>query len=272
MASKWFAAFLGFLIPPLAFVYLAKLRIAVLCLLILLGSIIPDFHLTPFKGVSLLPLVLSLLSAVYAFVLAKKIELGSNRKWYSHWWGVLSIPVVFIVLIFLIRSFVVEPFYLPSKGMSPSLKAGDTVLVKKWGYGSYGSLGITLINREIKNRAQAERGDVMIIKPPHNPRFFVKRVIGLPGDIVEFGDKQLLINGARVNTEDLGKGMINETLGGNTYTVKYVKANSPLRSGQWIVPDGHYFVMGDNRDNSADSRMWGMVPVKNMVGRVLIKW
>jgi len=272
MASKWFAAFLGFFIPPLAFVYLAKLRIAALCFLLLIGSGISEFYLTSFIGLSFFPLLLSVAIAIYAFFLAKKIELGSNRKWYSHWWGVLSIPVVIVVLIFLMRSFVVEPFYIPSKGMSPSLEVGDYILVKKWGYGLYGSLGLTLVSREINNRTKPQRGEVVVINPPRDPRPFVKRVIGLPGDVVEFGNKQLLINGTLVKTESVGNGIIKETLGGNTSTVKYVNENSPLRSGKWVVPDGHYFVMGDNRDNSSDSRMWGMVPAKNIVGRVLIKW
>jgi len=206
------------------------------------------------------------------FNLSKKIELGSNRKWYSKWWGALSIPVFFLSLVFLTRSFLVEPFSIPSESMSPTLKKGDYILVKKWGYGLYGSFGITLMNTKIENKSKPRRGEIFVIIPPHDPRPFVERIIGLPGDIVEFGNKQLTINGASIETNEIGNGVFQEKFGEEASTVKYINDNSWLRSGKWVVPDDHYFVMGDNRDNSADSRVWGMVPAKNIVGVVLLKW
>ncbi len=272
MANKWFAAILGFLVPPVAFVYLAKLRVAALCFLLLICSGIADYYLESLVGFSFLALLLSIASAIYAFILAKRADLASDRKWYSRWWGAVSIPVVIFSLIFLTRSFVVEPFSIPSESMSPSLEVGDHILVKKWGYGLYGSFGITLVNSKKENRIKPQRGEIVVIIPPHNTSAFVERVIGLPGDLVEFGNKQLLINGSPIETENLGNGIFRETFGDNTYTVKYISDNSQLRSGKWAVPDDHYFVMGDNRDNSADSRVWGMVSANNIVGRVLIKW
>lgn len=273
MANKWFAALLGFLIPPLAFVYLAKLRVAGLCFFLLVCAGIADFYLASKIVYPFLTLLLSFLAAIYAFVLAKKTEFEGARKWYSRWWGVLLIPVTIFSIIFLTRSFVIEPFSIPSESMSPSLEMGDYILVKKWGYGLYGSYGITLVNSKIENRTKPQKGEIFVIIPPHDSRLFVKRVIGLPGDVVEFGDdKQLIINEIPVETTSLDNGILQEVIGDNIFTVKYINDNSRRRSGKWIVPDAHYFVMGDNRDNSADSRVWGMVPDKNIVGRVLTKW
>lgn len=272
MANKWFAAILGFLVPPLAFLYLARLRVAALYLVLLAVSGISDSYLSSAIGFSFLALLLSVLSVIHAFILAKTVDFKDDRKWYSNWWGALSIPIFIFALIFLTRSFVVEPFSIPSESMSPSLEVGDYVVVKKWGYGLYGSFGSTLISQKLESRTPLSRGEIAVVIPPHDPRPFVERVIGISGDVVEFRDKQLTINGKPIETKNLENGIVNEVFGENISTVKYINDNSLLRSGVWTVPNGHYFVMGDNRDNSADSRVWGMVPAENVIGRVLVKW
>ena len=272
MANKWFAAILGFLVPPLAFLYLAKLRAAALYLVLLVASGISDFYLSSAIGVSFLALLLSVLATIHAFILAKTVDFKNERKWYSSWWGTLSIPISIFTLIFLTRSFVVEPFSIPSESMSPSLEIGDYVAVKKWGYGLYGSYGITIFSQKVENRTPLHRGEIAVVIPPHDPRPFVERVIGVSGDVIEFRDKQLIINGNPIETKNLKNGIVNEFFGENISTVKYINDNSRLRSGVWTVPDDHYFVMGDNRDNSADSRVWGMVPAENVIGRVFLKW
>ncbi|HMW73249.1 MAG TPA: signal peptidase I, partial [Cellvibrionaceae bacterium] len=194
MANKWFSALLGFFVPPLAFVYLAKLRIAAIFFLLMVCSVAADYYVASMVGFAFFALLLSVVSAVYAFVLAKKVQFEGIRKWYSWWWGVLSIPVTFFSLVFLIRSFAVEPFAIPSSSMSPTVEVGDHILVYKWGYGIYGSYGFTLVESKTQNRTKPKWGDVMVLNPPHDSRPFVERIVGLPGDVVEFDNKQLFIN------------------------------------------------------------------------------
>ncbi|MGR6874356.1 signal peptidase I [Pseudomonas sp. HK3] len=272
MSNKWFAAMLGFLMPPLALLYLAKLRIAALYLVLFVFSWVADYYLISVIGFSFVGLLLGVLAAIHGFILAKTVDFKEKRKWYSHWWGALSIPISIFVLIFLTRSFVVEPYLIPSDAMSPSLEAGDYVLVKKWGYGLYGSYGIRLFSQDIENRIPINRGEMVVFIPPHDSRPFVKRVVGVSGDVVEFRDKQLIINGNLIDTTKSNNVVVSEIFGDNVANVKYINDNNPFRSGVWAVPDNHYFVMGDNRDNSADSRVWGMVPAENIIGRILIKW
>ena len=273
MANKWFAATLGFLIPPLAFVYLAKLRVAALCFLLLVCFKVADYYFSSPVGFSILALLFSVVVAKYTYDLAIRVEYGSDRKWYSHWWGTLSIPMVFFSILLLVRIFVAEFFSIPSVSMSPTLEVGDHIVVKKWGYGTYGAFGFTLANSPIEDRVKPQRGEVVVIMPPFDPgQFFVKRVIGLPGDLVEFSNKQLMINGSPIDTENIGNGVFKEAFGETISTVKYTNDSSQLRSGKWAVPEDHYFVLGDNRDFSADSRVWGMLPGRNILGRVIVKW
>jgi signal peptidase I len=272
MANKWFAAALGLFVPPLAFIYLAKLRIAALYFLLLVCSRCADVYLTSAIGFPFLTLLLALFAPAHAFTLAKSVSFSGDRKWYSNWWGALSIPIFLLTVMFLIRSFIAEPFSIPSASMSPSLEPGDHVLVKKWGYGLYGAFGITLVNQNIKYRTPLRRGEIAVVIPPHDSRFFVERVIGIPGDVIEFDNKQLIINGIAIETKISTNGVMHEAFDQNISTVKYINDKSLFRSGKWTVPDGRYFVMGDNRDNSLDSRAWGMLPAENVVGRFLFKW
>ncbi|WP_353294841.1 signal peptidase I [Thalassolituus maritimus] len=273
MPSKWFAAALGFFIQPVAFVYLSKFRWAFFYLLtsILFGVI--DLYLERTTGYAGIALLLSVICGIHAFKASKMINFGASRKWYSNWWGVLLILLVFYSSIFSIRAFLYEPFQVPSSAMSPTLKAGDHVVVSKYGYGLYGTLGVDVYSSETDSRRKPQRGEVFFLYPPHDERLFIERIIGLPNDVVEFSDKQLYINGAKVETRRLGSSHVyTETLDGNTYSVQYIRDGSQFRNFKVVVPKNSYFVMGDNRDNSADSRVWGMVPAENIMGKLVLTW
>lgn len=188
-------------------------------------------------------------------------------------------PVLLIVLI--LRSFLVEPFQIPTGSMIPTLEVGDFILVNKYAYG----LRLPVIGTKIVDVDEPDRGEVMVFIPPHENKYYIKRVIGLPGDTVRYEDKNLYINGELIDKEyvedisvDTGIGplpgkLYNETINGVEHLTQHIDAAGRRRARTtWVVPNGHYFMMGDNRDNSSDSREWGPVPEKDIVGKAVAVW
>ena len=188
-------------------------------------------------------------------------------------------PVLFLVL--MLRSFVIEPFQIPSGSMIPTLEVGDFILVNKYHYG----LRLPVVGTKIMENNSPQRGEVMVFIPPHDPRYFIKRVVGLPGDRIDYENKILRINGEQLEVDIVDEVMIetavgmrsgilfNEQLGLVNHNAQIVTSDSRGSSRtSWIVPPGHYFMMGDNRDNSADSRVWGPVPEENFVGKAIAVW
>ena len=190
-------------------------------------------------------------------------------------------PVLLIVLVF--RSFLFEPFRIPSGSMMPTLLEGDFIVVNKYAYG----LRLPVANTEILAIGDPGRGDVVVFRYPLDPAVnFIKRVVGLPGDTITWRGKQLYVNGevvplaqeARYSDDEVKCERPNpdavrytETLDGREHAV-LLHERSPSRDLQWEVPEGHYFVMGDNRDRSNDSREWGFVPRDNLLGRAVGIW
>jgi len=194
-------------------------------------------------------------------------------------------PVLLFVLV--LRSFVAEPFRIPSESMMPTLLKGDFILVNKFSYG----LRLPVLNNKFVPVGEPKRGDVMVFRypgrsedDPEKGTDYIKRVIGLPGDTVSVSDDQVTINGKPVayvadgvfvgsgsSLESNDTPIANEMLPGRTHHV-LDEPGSPFPPGQWQVAPGHYFVMGDNRDHSADSRDWGLVPEGNLVGRAMVIW
>ena len=202
-------------------------------------------------------------------------------------YGKSFFPVLFIVLV--LRSFLVEPFQIPSGSMKPTLDVGDFILVNKFSYG----IRLPVIDKKVIEVGDPQRGDVMVFRYPSDPTVnYIKRVVGLPGDKIRYtSDKKLYVNdqlvaetlvGAEPGT--LGSAQLyKEKLGEVEHMIR--KEMSRYRTPpdhKWTVPAGHYFMMGDNRDNSNDSRYWddpnipkdelGMVPDKNIVGKAFAVW
>jgi signal peptidase I len=183
-------------------------------------------------------------------------------------------PVLLIVLV--LRSFLFEPFKIPSGSMKPTLIEGDFILVNKFNYG----LRLPVIGTMIYPLGLPQRGDVLVFKYPEDPGInYIKRVVGLPGDTVRYVDKRLQVNGqwipqtlaAQLPPEQPMIEVFNEQLGAVNHQI-WNTLGQGQRAGEWQVPVGHYFVMGDNRDNSRDSRAWGFVPDKLIVGRAFAVW
>ncbi|MCB1745435.1 MAG: signal peptidase I [Gammaproteobacteria bacterium] len=189
-------------------------------------------------------------------------------------------PVFLIVL--LLRSFLVEPFRIPSASMMPTLVEGDFILVNKYTYG----IRLPITDTKIVPLGAPERGDVVVFRAPETPDTpYIKRVVGIPGDEIAYRGKQLFINGQPVEQKDLGTyvgkdagqemtgaSLRIEQLPGKAHEILLDGLKPSLMNKRWTVPEGHYFVLGDNRDNSHDSRYWNFVPDENLIGKAFIIW
>lgn len=294
--KPWLAALFGFFLPPLGLLYVAATRQAGIFLIMSLALALVAMFMS---GTPILMMAMALLyqagCAVYCFRFALNTQAPAVRPWYSR--------IRYLVLIFLsihafiisYRSFLIEPFRVPSGAMLPSIKIGQHVIVKKWGYGHYTTLEVSLFRRPIS--AELKRGDVVVFDYPFDSaQTYIKRLIGLPGDTVSYRNKQLTINGTAIEQSAAGESLVgfevfklfNENQDGLHYQVA-INPDAPADAATKMamnfpnaeacqydssgvickVPAGNYFVMGDNRDQSADSRVWGFVPATNIVGKVI---
>ena len=219
-------------------------------------------------GLSWIPVVyvVALVSVVDAYRIGRQHEHGFVGGWFTTWKGLLAVAVVSLVVIFAFRAFLFEPFRIPSVAMLPTLKVGDEIFVSKLAF----------------RGAPVQRGDVVVFRLPGKDVLYVKRVIGLPGDVVVYDptSKSLTINGSAVGTEPLGASaedgpllLARETIGDRSHSVA-VRQGLLGFGGTYRVPDGHYFVLGDNRDNSRDSRFseFGFIPAEGIAGKVMFVW
>ncbi len=191
-----------------------------------------------------------------------------------------------LVLVLGLRSFVAEPFRIPSSSMMPTLLIGDFILVNKFAYG----LRWPITNKKFLAIGEPQRGDVVVFRPPMRPREdWIKRIIGLPGDRIGYHDNRVWLNGKPLpyvvdgiytgvgqGADASGATELTEELPGRPHRVLEHPDLPFLPQGQgegdWVVPPGHYFVMGDNRDNSEDSRFWGFLPEANLRGKAFMVW
>jgi signal peptidase I len=231
------------------------------------------------------------------FYLATKRGSGVAEPWWVEY-AKSFFPVILVV--FFIRSFLIEPFKIPSGSMIPTLQVGDFILVNKFTYG----VRLPVINQKIAPLNNPQRGDVMVFRYPEDPSLdYIKRVVGLPGDTVEYRNKRLWINGVEqaqqadgdYNYVESGLNFVHtekrlEMLGERKHAVLVNPEKPTLYLGgvaefsgrencsydnemvRCKVPEGRYFMMGDNRDNSRDSRYWGFVPDNQIVGKAFFIW
>jgi len=232
-----------------------------------------------------------------ALVLKKKRAADAREPWWVEY-PKSFFPVILIV--FVLRSFLVEPFKIPSGSMIPTLQVGDFILVNKFTYG----VRLPVINLKVVDVNDPKRGEVMVFRYPENPsQDYIKRIVGLPGDTVIYRNKRLTINGAPVKLVETGEysylesgshfmqnRRFDETLNAHAHAIIVnpslpnmqvgsvrqfpFRENCVYNETQFTckVPAKHYFMMGDNRDSSSDSRYWGFVPEENIVGKAFLVW
>jgi len=282
--------------------YVGKLRWAgvyvFLSLLIALAGETFLFHIPKLTGAT--QFLLALTCGVHAYRLAATYPDDKPRPAYARWYSLLGVLIGFILVVIVIRAFFLEPFRHPSGSMLPTIPVRSNLIVQKWSYGNYGTFGLTLLHTSISS--PLTRGDIIVFEYPQNRSlYYVKRVIGLPGDTVEYRDKRLVLNGKLVPASRdtiysypymqadkfVMAERFTETLDGQEYGIVIDPDASPVylagvrefphrknckynQTGFICkVPDNQYFVMGDNRDSSSDSRYWGFVPSDHIVGKVL---
>lgn len=199
-------------------------------------------------------------------------ELTAVSGWFDI--GRSMFPVLLVVLV--LRSFLVEPFQIPTGSMLPTLKIGDFILVNKFYYG----LRLPVTNTKIVAINSPQRGEIVVFKYPKNPSTnYIKRVVGIPGDVISYRNKKLYINGvlqpqqllAQLPPNRPERILAEEDLAGVSHQI-YTNPKRASQNMKWTVPEGHYFMLGDNRDNSNDSRYWGFVPEELLVGKAFAVW
>ena len=295
--KKWIAAVLGFVVSPLGFLYVRAPSWAGISLALGIVVAVAGF-MAPGKDANLLFSIISVgmgvAWAIAAYKLAARQSGDGVRPWHARWYGLTGLFIALIAVTAVFRAFFYEPFRAPSLSMMPNVPVGANLIVKKWGYGHYNTFKIRLGRAAIS--APLERGDIIAFDYPRDPtQTYVKRLVGLPGDKIVYRDKHLLLNGADVLGAQTGEYLdpeylvyharYREKIGNVSYDV-LLNSNAPAWAGdslyklpkqcaiehetiQCEVPPGSYFVLGDNRDNSADSRFWGFVPAALVVGKIV---
>jgi signal peptidase I len=293
--NKWIAVVLGIFAAPLAFFYVGIPRWALLSFGVSLVVGVASFLM---PGQQLLFGVISVALMVLwvwrAYRFAGQRTFGELRPWHSRWYGLIGLLVAASLVSVSLRVFLYEPFRIPSSAMLPTLPVGANVLVQKWGFGYYGTMGYRMGHGEIS--APLARGDILVFDYPVDPsQNKIKRVVGLPGDKIVYRDKHVWLNGIDTRGKQEGEYLDGERL---SYFKRYqerldksqhdILVNDEMLSFRadavlnlppecvaeyellsCTVPADSYFVMGDHRDNSLDSRYWGFVPAKAVIGKVV---
>ncbi len=198
-----------------------------------------------------------------------------TRPWYTRVSSILLMYCLVLSLFVVTRVFIFEPFRIPSNSMKPTLQRGDFILVTKVGYGTYGFLGLTLDNQSVSEDIEMKRGHLYVFYPPGKKGAYVKRLIGLPGDTIELNAQhEVIVNGEPLSTTNIPYNVdrnVEETLGDTTYLTRRFRNNKTRAVSAFKVPEKSFYLLGDNRDNSIDSRSFGFVADDRIIGKVVLQ-
>lgn len=266
--NKWGAATLSFFVPPLGMLYVNRARLAGIYFLALLVIGPSEYWLNAMGRNVPLTFVLTIVAVIHAYRIASKASVSNSRPWFSQGYGLLATALSVLIVVMVIRAFFFEPFRIPAQSMFPSIPKGSYVVVSKFGYGNYASYGIRLFRGDVV--APLNRGDVIVFEFPRDRSIsYAKRIVGLSGDHIEYKNKLLYVNGEPLMTTPLGSYGAFEIAQESTYKIA-TDHNVPQQDFHVTVEPGHLFVLGDNRDNSNDSRYWGQVPEDHIIGKVVL--
>ncbi|NHZ36590.1 signal peptidase I [Massilia rubra] len=294
--NKWIATGLNLATMPLGLVYAGAPRLGALLFggALLLACAI--FFLLPGPlangAMVVLQLTLVVLGVTLGYRVASRAPPRAVRPGYTRWYGLLAIALLYLLVVVGLRACFYETFRAPSTSMAPTIRAGANLLVQKWGYGHVSAYGMSLASRPIS--APLKRGDIIAFDFPLDPtQQYVKRVVGLPGDKVQYRERQVFVNGGATRVRPLdayfepdrleAMPRFENSLDGVRFDT-LLNETDPGAGERLVrdhgcvyehlvqaceVPPGHYFVMGDNRDNSYDSRFWGFVRADQVLGKVV---
>lgn len=286
--NRWIALVLNIVLTPAGLLYVGNGRWAFYYALMSLALVFAAFFLLDGGKDSGLLIgsfnILILVSAtIHSYQIANRYDSKTPRPWYSHWYGIAAVYIACITPVILVRTFFFEPFKLPSASMAPSFPKHTQVIITKFGFGNYGTYGISVL--KTKPHKALYHGDVIVFSYPREENLdYMKRVIGLPGDTLEYRYKQLWINGkpvmqsnpstlsdAGITGEITHYDVFSEAFGTEKWKIQNIH-DLPGNDFKTTVPQHMYFVMGDNRDQSNDSRFWGYVPESAIKGKVILSF
>lgn len=268
MPSPWIAGGLGFFSGSVAFLYTNSAK---WFFIYSFGGIIVGFFLLgsnpQLTGLLIIPII------IHSIWLARKYNPDQHRKWYSRWWGIIISILLFALLIVCFRAFLYEPFRIPAGSMLPTLKVGDIIVVKKWGFGSYSAFGHVFFLGEGVDDRSLKRGGLYVFKGPRDGTPYVKRLYALPQDRVQITGSDFLLNGKKISTfkvgEDWNFNFFEESVGDHKYTTQVSMTRMMRERVDTVVNEGHVFFLGDNRSGSLDSRHYGAIPMEDIIGEVV---
>ncbi len=302
----WLSVVYGIFLGPFAFLYANKAKLFFFYFVVYVVTRLFDSKLQ-FKfdaGGELQSIgfswVFLLISLTHVCLIVRNYDIGLKRRWFASWWGALTCSFVCLFMIFGMRLWIIQPYTISAGSMAPTLNLDDQIWVNKWGFNNFEFNNVSLI-RGLPSEELA-RGDVVVFQYPEQRDIeYVKRVVGLPGDTILYLDKTIYIQRAclteqvdcshpkeiekvvKTSDDTVGQTQIFvEKLGEVSHEIQLMTGRqdltaqyftqSGLAKGKWTVPDNHYFVLGDNRDNSLDSRYWGFVPANYVTGKVIFSW
>jgi signal peptidase I len=271
--DKRIALVISLIFPSLGMLYLSRYKIALLYFLTYI-SILAYFKIDVYNlgnpNFRILKAGFLFIGIMYCYFISSNTIY--ERPWYSRWYGIISVLFVFSIPWLIFKTFNIEVYNIPNSSMQPTLIAGENVFIYKKGCGNYRLFNLSIYQTKPDEKCKISRGDLVVFQYPKDlDELHVKRVIGVAGDSVKYENRELSINSNVLETTEIDQTgttkILKETLDGIEYNIiNSIRAN--VLNGEWLVPANSYFVLGDNRAKSSDSREWGMLPAKNIIGKV----